>query len=205
MWTAPAAPAGDRREGEGEPPPPTQNLRFNKVTPPRSPCPAGGPGPGTGPGAGPAVDPVFAGRYSPAAGNRDQRPRTIGRGRERITPNARMGFYPITADAGQAEAGPTIAWEEANGLLCDARNFATLVEAADSAAGGTGFWFAVVQCQECGLCFTNPRPAPTAIGRFYPTCYRPHRTPKRRGIDRVRRDNLRPGWLRADKERHALP
>ena len=49
-------------------------------------------------------------------------------------------------------------------------------EPADNAEGGSGLWFAVVQCQKCGLCFTNPRPTVATIRRFYPPTYRPHQT-----------------------------
>jgi 2-polyprenyl-3-methyl-5-hydroxy-6-metoxy-1,4-benzoquinol methylase len=60
--------------------------------------------------------------------------------------------------------------------LCGCRNWSPLVEAADTTTGGTGGWFVVVQCQECGLCFTNPRPNIDSISQFYPSVYRPHRT-----------------------------
>jgi 2-polyprenyl-3-methyl-5-hydroxy-6-metoxy-1,4-benzoquinol methylase len=73
-----------------------------------------------------------------------------------------------------------IDWEEPDCLLCGSRHWSPLVEAPDSTTGGTGLWFAVVQCQECGLCFTNPRPTEATIGRFYPSVYRPHRTPRPR-------------------------
>ncbi len=52
----------------------------------------------------------------------------------------------------------------------------TVVEAPDSAPDGTGLWFAVVQCLDCGLCFTNPRPSEASIGQFYPSTYQPHRS-----------------------------
>jgi len=72
---------------------------------------------------------------------------------------------------------PKIEWEETECLLCGNREWAPVVEAPDPAPGGLGLWFAVVQCQECGLCFTNPRPAADSIGLFYPEDYRPHRRP----------------------------
>src|SRR5207245_2368088 len=37
-----------------------------------------------------------------------------------------------------------------------------------------------VQCQECGLCFTNPRPSAECMDQFYPEAYRPHRVRHRR-------------------------
>jgi 2-polyprenyl-3-methyl-5-hydroxy-6-metoxy-1,4-benzoquinol methylase len=68
-----------------------------------------------------------------------------------------------------------IRWEEPNCLLCGQRNWQPLVEAPDFQAG-TGLVFAVVQCLECGLCFTNPRPTPSCLEHFYPGDYRPHQT-----------------------------
>ena len=38
--------------------------------------------------------------------------------------------------------------------------------------------FTVVRCRECDLCYTNPRPAPAEIGRFYYDDYAPHQAPK---------------------------
>ena len=66
-----------------------------------------------------------------------------------------MSFFP--RDVGAPAAGPAIIWEEPACLLCGKRKAEPLVEAPDSTAGGTGFWFAAVQCQECGLCFTSRR------------------------------------------------
>ncbi len=68
-------------------------------------------------------------------------------------------------------------WDECACLLCGSRNWAPLVEAPDRATGGSGLWFMVVQCQDCGLCFTNPRPSDQSISRFYRDDYRPHRRP----------------------------
>src|SRR5213079_445602 len=45
-----------------------------------------------------------------------------------------------------------------------------------TAPGSAGLWFAVVQCHDCGLCFTNPRPSVRSIGQFYSEQYLPHRT-----------------------------
>ena len=53
-------------------------------------------------------------------------------------------------------------------------------EAPDVTGSRTGLWFAVVRCQDCGLCFTNPRPSPDSIGQFYPAVYRPHRSRAKR-------------------------
>jgi 2-polyprenyl-3-methyl-5-hydroxy-6-metoxy-1,4-benzoquinol methylase len=77
-------------------------------------------------------------------------------------------FVPVSEPA-----SPPLIWEETGCLLCQGRQWQTLVEAPDT-QGGTGLFFAVVQCQDCGLCFTNPRPKPACLERFYPKDYRPH-------------------------------
>jgi SAM-dependent methyltransferase len=87
-----------------------------------------------------------------------------------------MGFFPRDLTAPAAFAGPVLEWEEPDCLLCGRRDWSPLVEAPDATPGGSGLWFAVVQCQHCGLCFTNPRPSRDTIGQFYPPVYRPHRT-----------------------------
>ncbi|MCS6976221.1 MAG: class I SAM-dependent methyltransferase [Gemmatales bacterium] len=89
-----------------------------------------------------------------------------------------------------------IRWEEPDCLLCGRRNWQTLVEAPD-VQGGTGLWFAVVQCLECGLCFTNPRPTASWLEQFYPKDYRPHLSkPARR---------RRWPWLHFWQDRHGIP
>jgi SAM-dependent methyltransferase len=115
-----------------------------------------------------------------------------------------MSFFPRDLAAPPAAAGPVIEWEETDCLLCGGRHWSPLVEAPDAITGGTGLWFAVVQCQECGLCFTNPRPAVDAMGQFYPDVYHPHRTPNPRKHQRRRPHWLRP-WRRPPLERRALP
>jgi 2-polyprenyl-3-methyl-5-hydroxy-6-metoxy-1,4-benzoquinol methylase len=67
-----------------------------------------------------------------------------------------------------------VEWEETACLLCRGRNWFTLVEAPDRAPGCRGLWFAVVQCNDCGLCFTNPRPDVESLAQFYPPSYAPH-------------------------------
>jgi SAM-dependent methyltransferase len=90
-----------------------------------------------------------------------------------------MGFFPRNLASADPGPGPVIVWEEPDCQLCGHRNWLPLTEATDSTPGGTGLWFAVVQCQECGLCFTNPRPNAETIGQFYPPAYQPHKTPRR--------------------------
>ena len=52
-----------------------------------------------------------------------------------------------------------IEWEECPCLLCGSSKWTPLVEGTDRSGAATGKWFLVVQCQDCGLCFTNPRPS----------------------------------------------
>jgi SAM-dependent methyltransferase len=114
-----------------------------------------------------------------------------------------MSFFPCDQAAPAAPAGPVVEWEEADCLLCGSRHWSPLLEAPDTAAGHDGLWFAVVQCQDCGLCYTNPRPNARTIGQFYPEFYRPHRSPKRRKKGfRLRLPNLLP---RGCKEGQVLP
>lgn len=87
-----------------------------------------------------------------------------------------MSFFPRDLAAPGSPAGPVVEWEESACPLCSARNWSALVEAPDARAGGSGLWFAVVQCQDCGLCFTNPRPSCSSIGQFYAPVHPKHKT-----------------------------
>jgi len=113
-----------------------------------------------------------------------------------------MSYFPRVLAAPAPTRGLPIDWEEADCPLCASRAHQLLVEGSDAAAIGEGLCFAIVQCQECGLCFTNPRPSPATIGQFYPPgAYGPHRLPRSHAGDR-----WLPGWRWArGKERHALP
>jgi 2-polyprenyl-3-methyl-5-hydroxy-6-metoxy-1,4-benzoquinol methylase len=102
-----------------------------------------------------------------------------------------MSFFPRDLAAPVAPEAPLIEWEEPDCLLCGGRDWSPLVEATDSTAGGSGLWFAAVQCQRCGLCFTSPRPSPDSMGQFYPAVYRPHRTPSLRARRRIRLPRLK--------------
>jgi SAM-dependent methyltransferase len=113
-----------------------------------------------------------------------------------------MSFFPRDLAGPAGPSGPVIEWEDAACALCGNRSGTPLVEAPDSTPGGSGLWFAVVQCQDCGLCYTNPRPNPRTIGQFYPSVYGPHRPPRRRTPRPAR---WRPGWTRSCKERQTLP
>lgn len=115
-----------------------------------------------------------------------------------------MSFFPREQAAPAEPAGPIIAWEETNCLLCGSSRWSPLVEARDNLPGGSGLWFVVVRCHDCGLCFTNPRPSPDSIGQFYPTMYRPHRLPN----PRKRRPWLKHragSWQSLKRERWPLP
>jgi 2-polyprenyl-3-methyl-5-hydroxy-6-metoxy-1,4-benzoquinol methylase len=87
-----------------------------------------------------------------------------------------------------APAGTATEWEQTNCLLCGSPRWSTLLEAPDPEAPATGPRFSVAQCPECGLCFTNPRPSPTSMGRFYRTEYRPHLLGETARLGKRRRD-----------------
>jgi 2-polyprenyl-3-methyl-5-hydroxy-6-metoxy-1,4-benzoquinol methylase len=87
-----------------------------------------------------------------------------------------MGFLPVGLSQTAPSPESRLDWEESNCLLCGHSQTCPLIEAPDLTTGGSGLWFAVVQCQRCGLCFTNPRPTPSCMDRFYPKEYAPHFT-----------------------------
>jgi 2-polyprenyl-3-methyl-5-hydroxy-6-metoxy-1,4-benzoquinol methylase len=100
-----------------------------------------------------------------------------------------MGFSAVGSDTALKVARPVIEWEEPHCLLCGSFRGSLLLEAADPVPQGPGLWFAVTQCQDCGLCFTNPRPAAASLRQFYAAAA----TPRRRYGLRSRA--LRPRWL----------
>jgi SAM-dependent methyltransferase len=71
-----------------------------------------------------------------------------------------------------------IAWEECVCLLCGNAAYTPVYESADR---HSGLRFLIVQCSECGLCFTNPRPDAVSIQRFYPADYFGHQSKRRPG------------------------
>jgi 2-polyprenyl-3-methyl-5-hydroxy-6-metoxy-1,4-benzoquinol methylase len=91
-----------------------------------------------------------------------------------------MGFFALGAGP-EPETRPMVNWEEPRCLLCNSQDRSLLVEAPDPLVGSGGLWFAVTQCQDCGLCYTNPRPGALAIGQFYPNHYGPHNKMLKRG------------------------
>jgi SAM-dependent methyltransferase len=114
-----------------------------------------------------------------------------------------MSFFPRTLAAAAPVAGLPIEWEEANCPLCGGRHASGLVEAPDASASGKGFWFAVVQCQDCGLCFTNPRPSLNSIGQFYPQdAYPPYQLPRRK--EPLSGWRAQWPWRRTGKDRQLL-
>lgn len=86
-----------------------------------------------------------------------------------------MGFFATTDTASVSQTRPTIGWEEPRCLLCNSDRSSILLEAPDPLPGDGGLWFAVAQCQDCGLCYTNPRPRGQSLQQFYPAHYEPHR------------------------------
>src|SRR5438105_2349189 len=85
-----------------------------------------------------------------------------------------MGYFTPELETRATSPSSGIEWEECACPLCGGEHWSALVEAPDRLAGSQGLWCAVVQCRDCGLCFTNPRPSPHSIGRFYPAGYAPH-------------------------------
>jgi len=73
-----------------------------------------------------------------------------------------------------APGRPVVAWEDAPCPLCANRHGTPFLEAPDHRAGPQGLWFAIVQCDRCGTCFTNPRPDPASMGQFYQSDYSPY-------------------------------
>jgi 2-polyprenyl-3-methyl-5-hydroxy-6-metoxy-1,4-benzoquinol methylase len=88
---------------------------------------------------------------------------------------------------------PRVTWEETACPLCGLDKASLLLEAPDPVPiDGHGLRFAVVRCENCGLTYTNPRPTPATIARFYPADYRPHRRPGKMQQSRP----PRPYWSR---------
>src|SRR6516162_2958399 len=85
-----------------------------------------------------------------------------------------MGFSACGLESETPVVRP-VEWEEPHCPLCNSDCSTLLLEAPDAAAGAEGLWFPIAQCQDCGLCYTNPRPSENAIGQFYPDSYAPHR------------------------------
>jgi SAM-dependent methyltransferase len=114
-----------------------------------------------------------------------------------------MMLTPLDRTAAGA-TGPVVEWEESDCLLCGGRRWTPLLEAPDCVPGGTGLWFAVVQCLDCGLCFTNPRPSAANIAQFYPSAYGPHLTAALRRSPKPWHIRLPSPWRGPRQQRRAL-
>jgi SAM-dependent methyltransferase len=95
-----------------------------------------------------------------------------------MSANIPMGFLAFPPAAAGRATDSRLEWEEVDCLLCGCTNWKLIVEAPDNLAVATSMHFAMVRCDDCGLCFTNPRPTVRAMERFYPPAYRPRRAPK---------------------------
>ncbi len=84
-----------------------------------------------------------------------------------------------------------------NCIICGSEENECILISTDLMLGIPG-QFRLVRCSQCGLVFQNPRPSPSAIGKYYADEYAPHR-----GIrgDRLLRFRL---WLRSIEIRYYL-
>ena len=92
-----------------------------------------------------------------------------------VTPQPLVEPRPVEA------SNSAIRWQEVPCPLCGSPDWNPWLEAPDPNAEGDGLRFQVACCSDCGLKYTNPRPAPESIGRFYTRGYRPHRRPAQIG------------------------
>ena len=79
-----------------------------------------------------------------------------------------MGFFATGQGTGTAAARLAVEWEEPRCPLCNSDCASILLEAPDPLPGNGGLWFADGQCQDCGLCYTSPRPGENTMAQFYP-------------------------------------
>jgi SAM-dependent methyltransferase len=94
-------------------------------------------------------------------------------------------------------------WQRVDCPLCGGEHWANFIEARDPLDDAGATLFNVVRCNQCELCFTNPRPTPETIGTFYPHQYRPHhKVGKAKRVSRWRRWS--PLRLGKDQERTAI-
>ena len=91
-----------------------------------------------------------------------------------VQPDVRVRFTPAL------RTQPAPGWEEPACLLCGGQRRKIVVRAYDNAATDDWHRYTVVECLDCGLRFTSPRPLPDLIGEFYPDGYDPHELPARR-------------------------
>ena len=100
-----------------------------------------------------------------------------------------------------------IDWVDSDCPMCGRHEEEPRFEAADHTPGqgDAGKRFLVVRCRHCSTTYTNPRPGPRSIGRFYPPDYKPHRRP-----NKLRHSNAKPKLLarilgRSRERKGALP
>ncbi len=120
-----------------------------------------------------------------------------------------MGFYLQEFENVDEKTRIGVDWEECACLLCGGGSWTPLVEAPDQSRDGSGLWFMVVQCHECGLCFTNPRPSAQGMQAFYPSDYAPHQMKSARikgphWWHRLPLVSKRPGLVRKSLPVHGL-
>lgn len=74
-----------------------------------------------------------------------------------------------------------IDWVDSDCPMCGRHEEEPRFEAPDLSPGegDIGKRFLVVRCQHCDTTYTNPRPGPLTLGRFYPPDYKPHRRPNK--------------------------
>lgn len=69
--------------------------------------------------------------------------------------------------------------------FCFNENFKQIFVARDELHSTLGVWY-VVQCENCDLVLTNPRPSSDRLAHFYPTEYAPFHAPKKSIISQKR-------------------
>jgi SAM-dependent methyltransferase len=90
--------------------------------------------------------------------------------------------------------------------LCGSNRRSLVVAAPDWDAPRPAPRFCVVRCRECNLFYTNPRPGPAGMARFYYDGYAPHQpapaTQKKKLVCNKRRGMIckRPDWERGEIE-----
>lgn len=75
--------------------------------------------------------------------------------------------------------------ESVSCMLCGSAQSRVRVRPREINKGQDGAIFTVVQCNECGLIYLNPRPTPAEIHAYYPEeCYPLQESRERRAVDR---------------------
>jgi 2-polyprenyl-3-methyl-5-hydroxy-6-metoxy-1,4-benzoquinol methylase len=90
-------------------------------------------------------------------------------------------------------------WEQTPCLLCASDEHELLLE---QLTRDLDVRCRIVRCRCCGLAYTNPRPTPQSIARYYPEDYSPHQ-PRHRPEHRGRRNPFR-AWLPSTREGRLL-